>query len=355
MTTAFQVAIDKIRDQQHILWELDERAVEVGVILPLLKRVGWDTEDLQQIYPQEGFDSSKKKVDYALKSDGVSQIFIEAKRWKTPELANEEEQLQQYCIEARERPKLAVLTNGRQWRLYYTHKKSRKKGDIGLRQFLVFDITSDDDDDEEVEQQFKKFLSPKSISSISIESTLGVARSLYTQATKKAAVRKASAEALDDLMANRGGLLAEVLEKVVEDKGFHTNQAQLEEFLASAGIQITKVSPKKSKAPVTKPKSFTFSANGEEETVPVEKWAHLNLKLCELMHARHPKTFGDKVLTISKYWFSKTSDNVDGHVPVSNSGVSVRTHGSADNIKKTCKKVVDSFDYPEGALTIQET
>ena len=34
MTTAFQVAIDKIRDQQHILWELDERAVEVGVILP---------------------------------------------------------------------------------------------------------------------------------------------------------------------------------------------------------------------------------------------------------------------------------------------------------------------------------
>ena len=79
MTTAFQEALDKIIDQQDVLKNADERAVELGVVLPLLRSVGWDTEDLREIYPQMLVSNDKRDaVDYALQIGGKSRAFIDS-------------------------------------------------------------------------------------------------------------------------------------------------------------------------------------------------------------------------------------------------------------------------------------
>ncbi len=63
MTTTFEEQLAKIKAQASVLENLDDRAVELGVILPLLKQLGWDTEDLTQIYPQKRVPGAGK-VDY---------------------------------------------------------------------------------------------------------------------------------------------------------------------------------------------------------------------------------------------------------------------------------------------------
>lgn len=40
MTKVFEDQLSKIKGQESVLEGLDERAVELGVILPLLKRIG---------------------------------------------------------------------------------------------------------------------------------------------------------------------------------------------------------------------------------------------------------------------------------------------------------------------------
>ena len=130
MTTAFQEALAKVKDQQHIVKNSDERAVELGVLLPLLRNVGWDTEDLRQVYPQMGMSQDKRdSVDYALQIDGKSRAFIEVKQWGKVLRKDYEQRLRDYCIESREKPKpeIAVLTNGLEWRLYLRPLSQRRK------------------------------------------------------------------------------------------------------------------------------------------------------------------------------------------------------------------------------------
>ncbi len=73
-----------IQGQSPILGNLDERAVEIAVVLPLLSRVGWDTGNMAEVYPQSKVDAGLKKVDYALQVDGVARVLAEVKSWNRP-------------------------------------------------------------------------------------------------------------------------------------------------------------------------------------------------------------------------------------------------------------------------------
>ena len=118
LTDTFETTLARIKSQKSILNSLDERAVEIGVVLPLLRQVGWDTENVSEIYPQHRL-SDDKRVDYDLQIDGESRILIEVKSWKNTLDDDNERQLADYCRSAKpNKPKLAVLTSGRSWRLY---------------------------------------------------------------------------------------------------------------------------------------------------------------------------------------------------------------------------------------------
>ena len=123
MTDTFEATLARIVSQKAIFEQRDERAVEIFVVLPLLRQVGWNTEDVLEIYPQHGL-SDGSRVDYDLQIEGESRILIEVKSWGRKLNDGHEQQLARYCRLAK--PSLAILTNGCNWRLYYLTPTQRE-------------------------------------------------------------------------------------------------------------------------------------------------------------------------------------------------------------------------------------
>ena len=96
LTNTFHDTLASIKSQKSVFESLDERAVDIGVVLPLLKQVGWNTENVSEIYPQRGL-ADGSKVDYDLQIDGESRILIEVKRWIHTLDDDDEDQLKRYC------------------------------------------------------------------------------------------------------------------------------------------------------------------------------------------------------------------------------------------------------------------
>ena len=109
MTNTFETTLANITSQKSVFESSGEKAVEMFVVLPLLKQVGWNTENVSEVHPQRGL-SDGGKVDFDLQIDGESRILIEVKRWGHDLNEEDESQLQAYCRSTR--PKLAVLTSG---------------------------------------------------------------------------------------------------------------------------------------------------------------------------------------------------------------------------------------------------
>ena len=124
MTNDFQTTLTNVKSQQPILEQQDERAVELFVVIPLLKQLGWDTSNPFEIYPQHRL-SDGGKVDYDLQIDGESRILIEVKRWAHTLNDEDETQLLNYCQSSKPRPKLGVLTSGWDWKLYLAPTANR--------------------------------------------------------------------------------------------------------------------------------------------------------------------------------------------------------------------------------------
>ena len=119
MTTAFQDELLEIQSQISELEGGEEETTKASAIEPLLNFFGWKTSRATEVARQYRITNDKNdKVDYALQIGGEPRVFIEAKKWNA-KLEGHEEQLRDYCNAAGKGiPKLAFLTNGRQWRLY---------------------------------------------------------------------------------------------------------------------------------------------------------------------------------------------------------------------------------------------
>ena len=165
MSENFVEVLEKIIGQHGVFYELDERAVELGVIIPVLRQLGWDTDLVTEVYPQQTIRMVNKaggygQVDYALQIDRRLKVLLETKRWSIELAKAHQEQLSKYCTAASANahaPELAVLTNGRHWKFYRTHWSRLDPPPIGeIWEFLTFDIVSDDPS--EVERNFRKYL-----------------------------------------------------------------------------------------------------------------------------------------------------------------------------------------------------
>ena len=149
----FVEVLEKIIGQDRVFYELDERAVELGVIIPVLRQLGWDTDLVTEVYPQQTIRMVNEaggygQVDYALKIDRRLKVLLEAKRWSIELAKSHQEQLSKYCTAVSANahaPELAVLTNGRHWKFYRTHWSRLDPPPIGeLSEFLRFDLVNDD-------------------------------------------------------------------------------------------------------------------------------------------------------------------------------------------------------------------
>ena len=94
-----------------------EALTRYALIDPLLRELGWDTEDPDMVVPE--YSSGSGRVDYALCKNGKSVIMLEAKKLDTP-LTDAIGQGIQYCLV--EGTEYFVVTDGRCWEIYETHK-----------------------------------------------------------------------------------------------------------------------------------------------------------------------------------------------------------------------------------------
>ncbi len=347
MTTAFQRALAKIIDQEPVLKNADERAVELGVILPLLRSVGWDTEDIRQIYPQHGFENNNDKIDYALKIDGDTRVFLEAKRWKEGLTKEHEKKLRDYCNAATTRPKLAALTNGCQWRLYLATDKSHPE----LRKFLEFDVIVDKPTT--VEKHVKKYLSYEKISNI--KSPVQAAHYQHRKLAENNVNLNKVIREWNKATHNRREQ-DRIIALFAQAQGIDINIDYLRKELGPMADGLFNPLPEQRRQTKSqsKPTSFTLGGSGKRETIIVKYWYEIHFGLCKIMYERHPHNFSDRIVEISEAWFSKSPENHKDYLSIEGSGVWVKKTGAnAQIIKNLCDKILDRFDSSY-ELTIKE-
>ncbi len=92
---------------------VDEAAIKQAVVVPLLRILGWDDENIDEVYPEYAVEG--KRGDDALRVNDTNAVFLEAKR-PGEDLEAHEVQLLEYSF----RPglELAALTNGLTWFFY---------------------------------------------------------------------------------------------------------------------------------------------------------------------------------------------------------------------------------------------
>ena len=93
----------------------NEAQVSMGVVVRLLRELGWNTDDPKSVGAEHPIGS--RRVDYALMQEPFGPVvLIEVKR--VGRLREKgEDQLFDYC--AKQGVPLAVLTDGKEWRFYY--------------------------------------------------------------------------------------------------------------------------------------------------------------------------------------------------------------------------------------------
>lgn len=351
MTNTFETTLVRILNQEPLFKSSDEKNTELGVVLPLMRQVGWDTEDMSEVKPQSVL-SDGRKVDFDFQIDGESRILIEVKSWGHDLNHDNEDQLSGYCRLAK--PKLAVLTSGRNWRLYLppTRRKSAP-----LREFLEFDITTEQPT--EIESYFRQFLAQDKMSDArSVKETESTARKLHGEWQSEQKFRKEITVAWNEL-ANDKNALAKLILGLAENRGIPENPQYAIRFLDSLGKPlVNEVQVSTTSKSYKKPASFSILANPtgkNKRTHQVKKtkgWNNFLIEICELMQERHPDEFHENILSMSNR-FSKT--NATGYDKlIGDTGIYANWGGSVE-IRASCYEVVTRFGYSIGSLVIWDS
>ena len=128
-------AIEKLRermeDHQDKLKQ-SEALTRNALVDPLLRALGWDTEDPAVAMPEYRLGSGF--ADYALLNAGKPAIVIEAKKLGAP-LYSAAEQSVTYCVN--DGIRYFVATDGRKWDVYETHRPVP----LAEKKIVSFDIT----------------------------------------------------------------------------------------------------------------------------------------------------------------------------------------------------------------------
>lgn len=236
MTNTFETTLANIISQKSDFESREEKAVEMCVVLPLLKQVGWNTENVSEIQPQQLVDGGK--VDFDLQIDGESRILIEVKRWKHDLDDEDETQLEVYCQSTKPRPKLAVLTSGRVWRLYLPPTAAKGK----LRRFGELDVTANELT--EIESTFMQFLGRDSM--VDPEPTLREARGRHRKLQAFQKQKQSLTEAWNEL-ADDKQKMAELVLVFAESKDIPITHDNVKTILDSLHGSLVNEVPTKVK------------------------------------------------------------------------------------------------------------
>ena len=146
---SLQTTMDEIRkglEEQR--FHKNEMSVRQGIVEPLLRELGWPTHDTRVVSPEYAIEGGR--VDYALCHPPVEPVvLIEVKSiGKIDEGA--EQQLFSYAFH--QGVPILVLTDGQQWRFFYTFGQ----GDYEKRKVCVLNLS--DSDNEKNANRLQRYL-----------------------------------------------------------------------------------------------------------------------------------------------------------------------------------------------------
>lgn len=205
-----------------------EEATRLGAVLPILARLAWDTENLQEVVPE--FDvGDGTRVDYCLKLRGRNAVFIEVKRTGEP-LDPHQEQLLKYAF--KHGVELTVLTDGLLWWIYLP----LLRGSWEERKVFAVDIRQQPPAD--AAARFVEFLGRDAVSS---GEAVRRAQQLHTSSEKDRQIAEAFPLAWRQLCEEPDELLVEILAAKVESISGHRPDDQLVASFLSRTTQHTAV------------------------------------------------------------------------------------------------------------------
>ncbi len=117
------VEIEKLREKIVHQWSKlrhNETATRDTLIGPLLDALGWNTRDLNQVYPN--YPIGKNKADYVLLNSNKICVVVEAKAIDTPLDSAALSQALGYAFDTK--APFYVVTNGARWELHDTSKNT---------------------------------------------------------------------------------------------------------------------------------------------------------------------------------------------------------------------------------------
>lgn len=222
--------IDDIRRRLEQKIFKSETAVRQGIVDPLLRRLGWPTDDTQVVFPE--YPVGDGWVDYALCHPASRpRVFIEAKNVGNIEGA--EKQLFRY--DSLIRVPIAVLTDGQQWRFFHpTGEGTWEERKVGELDFLAIDS-------EECAECLNRYLNYKSICS---DEAINAIREDYDNLARQRKIESGLPEAWRMLVHGADeGLVKVVAEKTESLCGYRPDDEQVIAFLKKEELPPVRPTP----------------------------------------------------------------------------------------------------------------
>ena len=127
-----QTLSDRIDEHGPALRQ-SEALTRYALIDPLLRELGWDTEDPTLVVPEYSVNNNKR-TDYVLLRGGRPTMIVEAKSLDTP--LGDDVIFQALAYSMNESADHFAVTNGRQWRIY----DSTKSGNLNQKLVVSIDL-----------------------------------------------------------------------------------------------------------------------------------------------------------------------------------------------------------------------
>ena len=220
----------------------NEQAISQGIVLRVLRELGWDTYDTAVVWPE--YQTGGGRADFALcHPPSKPAIFIEVKHVGRAEGAVQ--QALQYAFHCG--VPFVVLTDGRNWSFYLP----AEQGDYDERRVYKLDLYERSAG--EAAETFRRYLTRQNVTS---GKALGAARTEYRNRNRRSQAKAAIPEAWRELVYKRDDRLLKILADAVESKiGFPPDAGDVVEFLGGAAAPtVTRESVTVPSIPSPKPR-----------------------------------------------------------------------------------------------------
>jgi hypothetical protein len=335
----------------------DEAKTRQAIVLPILRRLGWDIENTAEVIPE--YSTCSRNVDFCL-CCGKEKVFLEVKK-PAEELDKHEEQLLRYLL--LEAIDFAVLTNGRTWSFYLTGNGARPSPGKAYTLDLLREEPAD------AARVLGDLLAKENVHA---GTALSAAELLLKGAEREEAVRLALPQAWEQVVARRDDLLVDLVNDAVEDLvGCRAEPRVVVEFLAALSAPPVRASAggERRAAPRTvavapparrpmeclhkRPRALEFQG----VRVEVRSWSDLLVQLSGLICSLHREDFS-RCLALrgsKQAYFSEgvPDPSMHGPQPVPGSPYYVETYFSARGIMTMCHELLTHFGYDASDLHVE--